>query len=342
MFNIQSTLTQTGTPGTLTSSQLYANPNVPRNSQAAGIQGTDGRGYTRTVGSGQLVENRLNRLVGDPNSTYINQARSEAQLQAASRGLGNSSIAGGAGVRAAIQSALPIASQDAQTMDQAQAQNQEALNANLMQERDIMNRMLLGNRQLDMEASSQAAQLAAAEQDRQMRLLMQRENLAYEGEQAGLGRAHDLNRMASEYGLRDQFGNSELSRELTRMGADYNWRNQFSNAELARDLDRMGADYGFRDAMADNDAARQDWLGNQNFNRQFYGDIMSSMLGMQMGSAMDFFSNLNNFAMNNPDVFNSEDYTKFSDFVTQNMGNVVSQIFSNMFGQGGPRPPTGG
>lgn len=59
------------------------------------------------------VENRLNSLL-DSESRYIQAARQRAAEQAAARGLRNSTLGMEAGERAAIESALPIAQQDAQ------------------------------------------------------------------------------------------------------------------------------------------------------------------------------------------------------------------------------------
>lgn len=335
MYNIINSFSQGQTPGTLSTTSMYTNPQIPRNSQAAGISGTDNRGYTRTVGPDELVENRLNNLTNDPNNQYLSQARGEAQRQAASRGLGNSSIAAGAGVRAAIQSALPIASQDASTFAQAQGQNLDAMNANLMQERDIQNRMLEAAQNREMTASQNDQNRADAAAARELSLRMQRENLAYEGEQAGLNRGHDLERLGTDYSLRDLFANNQLGRDIATMGADTEFRTRFAEGQMGRDITTMGADTQFRDFLADNDALRQDWLSGNEYNRQFYGDMMGAFMGVTLGSASEFFSGLNDYAMNNPDVFNAEDYTNFSQFVNTNMSSVFNNIFANFFGQQG-------
>jgi hypothetical protein len=81
-----------------------------------------------------LVANQLNALLAQ-DSPYLQSARTRALQYAGGRGLLNSSIAAGAGETAAIDSALPIASQDASSFltsqrDNAQAQNQFARDAN--------------------------------------------------------------------------------------------------------------------------------------------------------------------------------------------------------------------
>jgi hypothetical protein len=74
-----------------------------------------------------MVEFRLNNLLsGD--SRYIRDARLRAREQASVSGMLMSSVAAGNAERAAIQSGLPIAQQDAQAYGAAAAANQAALN----------------------------------------------------------------------------------------------------------------------------------------------------------------------------------------------------------------------
>jgi len=72
------------------------------------------------------VQGQLSSLLAT-DSPYIKEAKRGALETAAGRGLQNTSISAGAGERAAIQSALPIAQQDAQTYSQSQLDTQRAL-----------------------------------------------------------------------------------------------------------------------------------------------------------------------------------------------------------------------
>lgn len=314
MASIINTITQTQqqqTPGTLSSSGLYINPNVPRNSQAAGIQGTDGRAYTRATTRDELVKNQLSDLLrGD--SQYVEMNRDEARRFANTRGLGNSSIAAGAGVRAAIQSALPIAQQDAATVAAMQGQNLDALNQGTMQEREIANRMLEAQQGRISAQEAMSIGQRDAEAERRLRLQLQREALAFEGEQGALGREHQLTTMGYDYNLRDMFANNDVGRDLTRMGADYEWRDRFAN----------------------NDVARQDWLSNNEFNRNFYGQMSQLFASSQLNSTADMFNMLNAYSLENPDIFNAEDYQRFTGVVNQVMGNSFAQIMARIFGGG--------
>jgi len=80
------------------------------------------------------IDNATNTVAGQLNtllksdSPYIQLAQTKAKEQAAGRGLLNSSMAAGAGQRAAIESALPIAQQDAETYSKFGLQQQQAEN----------------------------------------------------------------------------------------------------------------------------------------------------------------------------------------------------------------------
>lgn len=81
----------------------------------------------QTVQGDQLVSNRLTDLTSG-NSKYIQDARQQGLEQAARSGLMTSSIAAGNSTRAAIQSALPIAQQDAARFGSVADQNMAATN----------------------------------------------------------------------------------------------------------------------------------------------------------------------------------------------------------------------
>lgn len=98
---------------------------------AANVAVPDLGGYSPTTGNAstgilarwsvdgnQLVEDRLNNML-TKGSAYRDMAETGAKQQMNARGLLNSSLAATAGHAAAIQSALPIAQQDAQTFSNA-------------------------------------------------------------------------------------------------------------------------------------------------------------------------------------------------------------------------------
>lgn len=220
-----------GTTGTLATSGNYTDPNVPRQSQAQGIQGAENRAYTRQVTNNELVSNQLNNLMNQEGA-YLSNARRRGLEQANRRGMLNSSIAAGSAERAGIEAAMPIASADAAAYGTAQSQNMEALNQNLMQQRDIMNQQEMARWQSAIAGQSAGAQAALAREQMALDSQLQRERLAYEGEQAGLNRYHQLGMSNTEYG-----------QQLGAMGMQYNLQNQ--NAALQ---DQRTFGYGLQSA----------------------------------------------------------------------------------------------
>lgn len=79
------------------------------------------------------VRHQMGQLLSQ-GSPYLTAAREGAKRQAASRGLLNTTMAAGAGEQAAIQSALPIAQQDAALYGQYGLQNAQAATQLLLQQ----------------------------------------------------------------------------------------------------------------------------------------------------------------------------------------------------------------
>ena len=103
----------------------YGNLNAGNNVRSA--QTTLGTAQTGEVTDQALVEDRLTGLL-DSDNPYIQNARQRTTEAAAARGLQNSSINAGAGERAAIEAALPIAQQDAEAYFQQGIENLRATN----------------------------------------------------------------------------------------------------------------------------------------------------------------------------------------------------------------------
>lgn len=167
----------------------YANPYDPRIGNGAlppGIQGSMERAYVGYTQPNQTAEEHLNNMLGG-NSAYMQNARREGMRVAAGRGLLNSSIAAGNSQRAAIQSAAPIAMQDASTFAQQARQNVDVLNQRAMA------------REARAGGGSSGAQ-AAARLAAEYQLQAQRERLAYEGEQAELQRQYGSYNQNMGYG----------------------------------------------------------------------------------------------------------------------------------------------
>lgn len=195
------------------------NPAIGNGPLPPGFQGTVNKAYTRTPQQNALVQHQITGLL-NANNPYIRNARQRGREEAAGRGLLNSSMAAGSAERAGIESALPIASQDAQTFAQAEAQNLDALNQ-MSQLQNQLDANLQGAR-IGARASTASARIG-----QEGALRRQREQLAYSGEQAGLDRAHQL-------GMQ-QFG---LGSDLTRMGYGAQWDNWLQDQGTTRQMER--------------------------------------------------------------------------------------------------------
>lgn len=133
-------------------------------SNAAGYEGAQGTSanYTadqRDVSTNATVKGQLEGLLSE-GSKYLDIARQGAAEQANKRGFLNSTMAAGAGERAAIQSALPIASQDASTYHNQSLTNQSANNQAMQFNAGTEQQMTLAN----MQSQNQANQFTAGQE----------------------------------------------------------------------------------------------------------------------------------------------------------------------------------
>jgi hypothetical protein len=54
--------------------------------------------------------------------------------------------------------------------------------------------------------------------------------------------------------------------------------------------------------------------------------------GAQINNTSDFFSMLNQYQLENPDIFSQEDYMAAGDFFSQNMGVWMQNAFRGILG----------
>lgn len=225
------------------------NPQIGAGQLPGGIWGSQNRAYVRNVQPNELVSDQLNNITAS-NSPMIQQARQAAMAQAAARGNMNGSYAAGNAQGAAIRAALPIAQGNADAFQKAASENEQWLN---QQQMNIEN----NGAQLDAASIGASAQRDSANINNQGALQRQRENLGYEGEQAGLGRAFQqyMSQMQQGYGL-------------DNMAA----QNYFTQQNM-----------GLNNAYSQN-AAQQAWA------RDIYGNTLGSVLGTTLSSP-DIFGN---------------------------------------------------
>lgn len=276
--------------GTIGSSGLYQQPTSSGTNLPQGQQFADGRAYTRVVNPDQLVATQLQGLM-DPNNPYLRQGMNRANRAANNAGMGRSSIAIGNAQAALVQQALPIAQQDAATYAQAAGQNQDALNTNLGQERQIRNEIVMQEQQLATQRGIAAGQNASQRYAQDMQLQLQREGLAFQGEQNQLNRLHDFQTTAQGYMF---------------------------------DIGRMDRDYMNRDQLASNDTFRQDWLADRNYGRQINSNIINAGIGSMTG----MYQYLTQAAVDNPDVYDPEAYSGMMNFFQQQFSQMFGNLFN--------------
>lgn len=299
---------------------------IGNNPLPQGIQGTVNKAYTRTPQEQELVENRLTGLL-DRDNPYISNARQRAAEASSSRGMLNSSLAMGSAERAAIEAGAPIAAQDAATFAQAASENQGYLNQMAQLENQLATQIDVANIGADASKFSASLSAASAQAQAEAALQRQREQLAFQGEQAGLDRNHQLgmaqfqaNHAIYTLGLQQahdlgmaQFG---LGRDLTMLGA-----------QTQAELETMG--YG-----ADLSA----WLSTHN---------------TQLGIVSNFAGNFQNtisqalmYGMFNPEFMaNDEQMQGFIGGLSDLSFTAFNNLFEGLFGGGGAgvgRPETPG
>nr|MDA3835728.1 hypothetical protein [Spirochaetales bacterium] len=91
-------------------------------------QATDYEAKTGTVNDNSLVSKQMEGLLAQ-NSPYLQRAQAISSQRSNQRGLLNSSMASQAGTAAAIDAAMPIATQDAGTYSQQDLANQQVINS---------------------------------------------------------------------------------------------------------------------------------------------------------------------------------------------------------------------
>jgi len=199
-----------------------------------------------------LVSGRMAKMRRE-NDPYMQQSKQGAMELANARGQINSDYAAGAAQRAAIEAALPIAAQDSETLTRIGLANAEAdRRAGELEQQKMIASMMAGNSTV-MEDNSAFEN----EADRAHALQLQRERLAFEGEQGGLGRGHDygmglmgiegdLFRGQMGYGHARQMGYDEYgyNRGLAELGARLGLESDFFNNQFAmqRDQGQMRGD----------------------------------------------------------------------------------------------------
>lgn len=192
-------------------SQVSVNVSAPGSRSYEGFSENssyDDKASNFSVSDDSLVENRLTGLLGS-NSDYMKRAQSNATVASNRRGLLSSSIAAGAGSAAAIDAALPIAQQDANTFAQSDLTKQGYFNNQSLAEQQAFNTSRLSAQDatqqsgaLEQQTESTAAlnnqqgqlseNLAASSDNRQLGLQNNQGNISEKLQNNNAGHQSDL------------------------------------------------------------------------------------------------------------------------------------------------------
>jgi hypothetical protein len=229
----------------------------------------------------ETVENRLTGLLQKDNP-YLANARASAERQSASRGLQNSSIAAGAGEAAAIQSALPIAQQDASFYQQKHiAGHQGEIDSHLSGQQaqqqaglygvqgDISSQLSRQGHQQDSAMSKQGFQQdsALSKQGHQQALTLSEKEHA---QRLGLSeQEYRQNKALSHQDYQEQMVLSHRQRQhdTAMKQIDVEWNKIDLNARMQVEYDRLSED----------NKKRYDTTVNQ-INQEYQKDNMEIML----------------------------------------------------------------
>jgi len=178
------------------------------------------------------VEDRLNNLLRQDNP-YIQMARNAGLQHANARGLLNSSVAAGASQKAAIESAVPIASQDASEAN-AFEKNKQAFTYNAaLQDANAENQLNQGFLQGDYSLANTAFQGGI-----ESSLLSQKHG--YDLENLNAEQGYILERMSMEHGF-----------DMQKMGLQQDFTLEELQAKQGMTLEQMGLDHQYTMSQLD-------------------------------------------------------------------------------------------
>lgn len=288
------TTAPTATPAqTVTNAINNASQYRPTTTANQVVQGAlDQFGLPQYQNANQMVQDSISSFENQ-GSAYMTNAMRRGLETAASRGLGNSSIAAGASQRAALESIQPFVQQAVQTQQQREGyQAQQALNAQ--------------NAAVDL-----AAQREQADLQREMQQVQQELELSRQREQNDFtGQQNELSRQLEE---RLNSLNQALDLQKQREGLAF----QGEQAQLDRDL---------RTKLQDDQAKQQDWLNSRQFTREFNSAL--SMIPIK--ASTDMQQTILQYALENPETYPPSVVSGLTNFFQNNAMSILSQYFPDM------------
>jgi len=264
-----------------------------------------------------LVAGQLRKNI-DSKSPLMLQAAGNAQEVANARGMGSGAYAIGEAQRATIDSMLPVAAQDSETLTKV-----GMMNAKAAQDKDLMMQQALmaGGNQSGVVVEDMSAQDREAE--RQLRLQLQREALAFEGEQGAYTREQQ-----QAMGLMGMYG------DLYQGQQNFGNQRQLGYDRFGFDRALAGDQFGYARALAGDQFGYNSSLARQNadldLRQSYFNYNTATARGMQ-----DFYQQIILGGMQNPEFMaDPEGFFGFAEFATGSVPGPGADFFSRFYGGG--------
>lgn len=211
-----------GSTSSYTAPASYTAPEYDADKVATQLQALNfGGDYINSDTS--TVAGQLDSLLKS-DSPYIKEARRSALEMSAGRGLQNTSIAAGSGERAAIQSGLPIAQQDAGTYASSDLATQGAVQALTGMQGNAIIEGALKEQDYTFQGTENAY-------NRAHELTIQDNNFTQQDSILSSQQAHETNMAAINYGYNESLQNLQTSSSelMQKMDLDYQESRDFQN-----------------------------------------------------------------------------------------------------------------
>ena len=208
--------------------------------------------YTRQVGEEETARYQIESLLDDE-SRYMQNAVRRGERAAAARGGLSSSLFAGASQRAAIESALPIASQDAQTYGRVASENAAAINQNTIAKMNSMTSALnsqigamasVTSSQIAARANQSIAQLRVRAEENQNQFLAEQERFMQDIRQMD---EMELMELEQQYNL--DLGAMEFGYQSQLLGQRFGYDTQLAAQAQQYALDRIGYEGSWNDYL---------------------------------------------------------------------------------------------
>lgn len=278
-----------------------------------------------------LALDSIGQITNSENA-YLKSAYRRGLETSGRRGLLNSSIAGGAAQREAIDASMPIFNQAMGLISQREQQEFAANQATRAAGYDVAS---MREQQLFQQARdtfNMAGQLEG--QDRQnafaraqtmlqegMRLQNMREQQAFQAQESATDRAQSVN---------NRMLDARLDSDSMRLGSYLQGQQinqqagiqaQMQAREFQMQAQMQERDAYLRQKLTEDTTLQQDWLADRNFTRQFNANL--SML--PISSSMDMYGALAKYALEEPEVYTPEVISGFANFFRNDMAAMLNQ-----------------